>query len=223
MGAMRRLVGFGDSLTAGVFIQPEESFLYRLGQRFSLETVNAGVPGNTSTQGLKRMKEDVLDRHPDFCTVVFGMNDHYAIGPNQPNVSVEDFRLNLERIIQALRTIKCVPILCTVHSILEGTDTSYYYGRHPRVWYENPVGAQAWIDRYNEMVREVSLKTDTTLADVAERWRNELLSGVKLGDLLRTMENSGSDDGTHPTALGHAVYADCIGESLSAILNELIK
>ncbi|BFH35912.1 GDSL-type esterase/lipase family protein [Paenibacillus melissococcoides] len=98
-----RLIGLGDSITAGVFLRPEDTFLYLLGQRYRMEIVNAGVPGNTSAQGLRRIKEDVLARHPDVYTVLFGMNDHVAIGPNRPAVPVDEFRSNLVRIVRALK------------------------------------------------------------------------------------------------------------------------
>lgn len=74
-----------------------------IGQRYRMEIVNAGVPGNTSAQGLRRIKEDVLARHPDVYTVLFGMNDHVAIGPNRPAVPVDEFRSNLVRIVRALK------------------------------------------------------------------------------------------------------------------------
>ncbi|NKI21672.1 hypothetical protein HFN20_10645 [Paenibacillus dendritiformis] len=212
-----RLIGWGDSITAGVFLRPEDTFLYLLSQRCRMDIVNAGVPGNTSAQGLRRIQEDVLDRHPDVCTVLFGMNDHVAIGPNRPTVPVEEFRSNLARIVRALKSNRCVPVLCTVHSIIEGSDATYYYRRHPQAWYESPSGAQAWLDGYNEAVRQAAMTTDTRLADIAERWDRELHSGTRLADLLRTKDNSGEDDGTHPTAWGHRIYADCIGEQLVAI------
>ena len=217
-----RLIGLGDSVTAGIFLRPEDTFLYLLGHRYRMEIVNAGVPGNTSAQGLARLKEDVLARNPDVCTVLFGMNGHVAVGLNCPTVPVNEFRRNLERIVHALNSNRCVPILCTVHSIIEGTAASYYYRRHPQAWYESPSGAQAWIDEYNAVVRQVALKTVTRLADAAERWDHELRSGTRLADLLRTKENSGEDDGTHPTAWGHRLYADCIGEHLTEILKQEI-
>lgn len=208
------LIGFGDSITAGVFMEPEDSYLNRLKRSCGIEIVNAGVPGNTTTQALLRMQEDVLNRQPDFCTVQFGMNDHYAVGLNQPNVPRDVFRSNLEQIVHALKAINCEPILCTIHPIIEGTDTTYYYSRHPRAWYESPPGVQAWIDSYNEIIRAVATQTDTRLADVAERWERELCAGRQLEELLLTLENSGRDDGVHPTVLGHALYAECIGELL---------
>ncbi|MDU5141679.1 MAG: SGNH/GDSL hydrolase family protein [Paenibacillus dendritiformis] len=113
--------------------------------------------------------------------------------------------------MRALKSNRCVPVLCTVHSIIEGSDASYYYRRHPQAWYESPSGAQAWLDGYNEAVRQAAMTTDTRLADIAERWDRELHSGTRLADLLRTKDNSGEDDGTHPTAWGHRIYADCIG------------
>ncbi|MBP1991524.1 SGNH/GDSL hydrolase family protein [Paenibacillus eucommiae] len=69
------IVGFGDSITAGVRVGEDESYLQRLGQRFECAIHNEGVAGNTSAQGLARL-QTVLERKADICIVAFGMNDH---------------------------------------------------------------------------------------------------------------------------------------------------
>lgn len=50
------IVGFGDSITAGVRVGEDESYLQRLGQRFECAIHNEGVAGNTSAQGLSDCK-----------------------------------------------------------------------------------------------------------------------------------------------------------------------
>ena len=82
---------FGDSITDGQFefanghkesVRHEEWVFWNIlrnrireeiGQEVSI--VNAGVGGNFSKDGLARIQQDVLERKPDFCCVMFGTND----------------------------------------------------------------------------------------------------------------------------------------------------
>ena len=40
-----------------------------------MKILNAGVSGNFSGDGRKRLQRDVIDHRPDFCCVMFGTND----------------------------------------------------------------------------------------------------------------------------------------------------
>ncbi|MFD0712569.1 SGNH/GDSL hydrolase family protein [Paenibacillus sp. GCM10027626] len=215
-----KIAGFGDSITAGLFVAAEDAYLSRLAVQWAAEAVNAGVPGNTSAQGLSRFERDVLDRRPDVCVVAFGMNDHTAVAANTAKVQLPAFERNLALICGKLLAVRIVPVLCTIHPILEGDGEHYYYSRHPREWYVRPAGAQAWIDAYNEAVRRVAGSVGAALADVARCWERYVERGGEVADLLRTRANSGSDDGVHPTAEGHRLYATCIGE---AMRNQILK
>lgn len=212
-----KLAAFGDSITAGQYLEESDTYLRKLAARFECETINAGVPGNTTGQGLARFERDVLAHRPDVCVVAFGMNDHVAKEAEVAKTPLAEFRRNLTDIVERLRAERIVPLLCTVNPIIEGDAGNYYYNRHPEQWYGNPEGAQKWIDMYNEMIREVAVSLGVALADVALRWQIYTEQGGMLSDLLRTVENSGKDDGVHPTAAGHDLYAECIGEALARI------
>ncbi len=62
--------------------------------------VKAGVGGDTTAGGLKRLEKDVLARKPDLVTVMFGVNDENRRGDSNA-VPPAEFRGNLERIVQA--------------------------------------------------------------------------------------------------------------------------
>ncbi len=73
------LVCFGDSLTAGAGIDPDQAYPADLqhlldGQGYSYKVVNAGVSGDTTKDGLNRLAE-VLRLHPQVVVVEFGGND----------------------------------------------------------------------------------------------------------------------------------------------------
>lgn len=73
------VVFLGDSLTAGYGLTEEEAFPARLaaalrGAGHPVRVVNAGVSGDTSAGGLRRLPW-LLTQHPDVLVVALGAND----------------------------------------------------------------------------------------------------------------------------------------------------
>jgi len=95
------IVAFGDSLTAGFGAEPGASypdFLQKelLQAGLGWRVVNAGVSGDTTTDGLNRVGE-VLAHKPRVTIVEFGGNDGLR------GLPIETTRANLEQIIQTLQ------------------------------------------------------------------------------------------------------------------------
>ncbi len=115
-----KIVCLGDSVT-GVYyhtggrraypemIPPAIEAVY---PRAKVVSVNAGVSGNTTADGLKRLQKDVLDHKPDLVTVMFGLND-------MVRVPMADFRANLGRIIERCRGSEAEVLLCTPNSVID--------------------------------------------------------------------------------------------------------
>ncbi|MDQ6678561.1 MAG: arylesterase [Acidobacteriota bacterium] len=96
------VVAFGDSLSAGFGADPGKSFpdyLQRmLDQKgYHYRVVNAGVSGDTTTDGVERMRE-VLAVKPAVVILEFGGNDGLR------GLPVAGTRANLEQMIVALQT-----------------------------------------------------------------------------------------------------------------------
>jgi acyl-CoA thioesterase I len=77
--AERVIVAFGDSLTAGLGVTPENSYPARLQARLRAEgyayrVVNAGASGDTTAGGLRRV-DWALKNTPDIVIVALGAND----------------------------------------------------------------------------------------------------------------------------------------------------
>ena len=68
------VVFLGDSLTAGYGLSEQQAFPALLGALLPIRVVNAGVSGDTSAGGLRRLPW-LLTQHPDVLVVGLGAND----------------------------------------------------------------------------------------------------------------------------------------------------
>ena len=96
-----KIVAFGDSLTAGLGLSPPESYPALLQKRLDAEglryeVVNAGVSGDTTAGGLRRV-DWALEGDVRVVILELGAND---ILPGQ---SIEEMKKNLERIIERIK------------------------------------------------------------------------------------------------------------------------
>lgn len=120
------IVAFGDSITARIYsggstvIYASNSYFnwaqLWLKQRFNLLN-NAGVPGETTTQMLARIKTSVLDFKPVWCIVEGGIND--CQGNFDPSTTIS----NLTSIYQILKANN-INVIATTVTPLTGATTS---------------------------------------------------------------------------------------------------
>jgi len=99
--AERVVVALGDSLTAGLGVAPDEAYPALLDARLRREgygyrVVNAGVSGDTSAAGLRRV-DWVLKSKPDVVIVALGANDGLR------GLPVDALARNLEAIVSRVR------------------------------------------------------------------------------------------------------------------------
>jgi lysophospholipase L1-like esterase len=115
-----RIVCIGDSITGvyyhtgGLRAYPEmlQIALQKIHPQAQVTVRNAGISGDTTTGGLKRLERDVLAHKPHLVTIMFGMNDLVR-------TSMADFQNNLREIIRRCRAIDAEVVLCTQNSIVE--------------------------------------------------------------------------------------------------------
>lgn len=103
------IVAFGDSLTAGFGADPGKSYPDFLqkdldGARRDWHVVNAGVSGDTTSDGVNRLTE-VLGYNPKIVIVEFGGNDGLR------GLPLETTRANLDQIVSTLRNADVTVIL----------------------------------------------------------------------------------------------------------------
>lgn len=98
-----RIIFLGDSLTAGLGLDLDESFPSLIQDRldaqgYEYEVVNAGVSGDTSAGGLRRLEWAMADGHPKVLIVALGGNDGLR------GLPPEQLERNLASIIEQGRT-----------------------------------------------------------------------------------------------------------------------
>ncbi|HET7910102.1 MAG TPA: arylesterase [Nitrospira sp.] len=122
-----RIVAFGNSLTAGLGVAAEQAYPARLQRRLEEQglryrVINAGVSGDTTAGGLRRV-DWVLKSRPDFVILELGANDGLR------GLKLEETKANLERIIK-----RCQEASVTV--ILAGMRLPPNYGREYTIGFE---------------------------------------------------------------------------------------
>ena len=95
------LVCFGDSLTAGAGVDPDQAYpadLQQLLDRdgYDYKVVNAGVSGNTTKDGVDRL-DQVVGQHPQVVVVEFGGNDGLR------GLSTAQAQQNLDMMVRTLK------------------------------------------------------------------------------------------------------------------------
>lgn len=95
----------GDSITAGYGLKPEQAYPYLLSQKLNLSVVNRGVNGDTTSDGLARLSEDILTEKPWMVIIGLGGNDFLQKVPKKITEQ------NLKSIISQIQAENAITVL----------------------------------------------------------------------------------------------------------------
>jgi acyl-CoA thioesterase I len=119
------IVCLGDSITYGVGAGSEESYPTRLAERLGVPVINAGVPGDTTAEGLARLDE-VLAHDPWLVIIELGGNDLLR------RLSVGEAERNLRAVVEGVLAAGAVPVLVELDggSLLTDSLADVFEGLH---------------------------------------------------------------------------------------------
>jgi lysophospholipase L1-like esterase len=93
----RPILAFGDSLTFGLGAEPYQSYPAMLQRMSGIKVVNAGVSGEVSTDGLKRLNTQLEQHQPALLILCHGGNDILR------GLSKEALKTNLSAMVRLAR------------------------------------------------------------------------------------------------------------------------
>lgn len=105
----KRIVFFGDSITAGWEIHDPEFFINK-------NYINRGINGQTTPQMLLRFRPDVIELKPEKVIILAGTND---IAGNTGPTTLEIILGNLISMCELAKANKIEPVLCSLLPALD--------------------------------------------------------------------------------------------------------
>jgi acyl-CoA thioesterase-1 len=184
-GGDLKIVAFGDSITAGgeathpslIFWQRWADYLQQKYPKARVSAINGATGGDSTVQGLERLKAKVLDAKPDLVLVGFGMNDH-----NIGGLSVAQFEKNLLEIVARIEKETGAEVV--LFSAFP-PNPKWKFGSHH-------------MGEFASATRHAAESAHCAYADVFDNWE-ALASRKKPEDLLGNNIN-------HPNDFGHWIY-----------------
>lgn len=102
------VLAFGDSLTAGYGVSDDESYPTLLQDLLGCEVINAGISGQDTAQGLRRLPEELEEYQPDLVILCMGGNDMLR---KYPEAQTQN---NLKEMIELIRAAGAEVVLIGV-------------------------------------------------------------------------------------------------------------
>jgi len=106
-----RILAFGDSLTYGFGAAPQESYPARLAAATGITVINAGINGDTSSEGLRRLPALLQDGSIKLMLLCYGGNDILQ------RSSLKQLKQNLKAMILLARERGIAVVLISVPDI----------------------------------------------------------------------------------------------------------
>lgn len=206
------IVAFGDSITMGVQMTPENRWVDMVQKYFDghatlrgVRMINSGVGGNTSREGLARIEQDVLSHNPDLVLVEFGGNE--ATPNPEREVSADEFQKNLDVIRKKIQAAGAGMMLLTFPPVIN----EWHCWRDENK-FSDAGGLDEYVEQYRRITREYAAENDIPLVDIDKILREACKKDLSGRFIL--------PDGIHLTAEGNGVIAQAIIGMLDSYITE---
>lgn len=167
--------------------------------------VNAGIAGNNTKNLLKRIDTDCLAHKPSLTILMVGTNDMN----NGKHVPLEKFRNNLNELSDKITSSGSQLLLMTILPFY----VPYLLQRHPAAFFQ-PEGPEGRRKQVNEVIKKIAADKNAGLLDIGSIFEKVGKTGLEKGCLLRNKENSGKEDGVHPTRDGYRFLALAVSQHI---------
>lgn len=184
--AVVKVVFLGNSITQG-WREKRPEFFAEHG------FVGRGINGQTSSEMLVRMRQDVIGLHPQVVVILAGTND---IAQNNGYISLEHILGNIISMCELARANHIQPVLCSL------LPARRFY------WTDRIPDAPVLIEKMNAMIREYAQANGIPFVDYWSKMAAEdggLLPGL-------------SDDDVHPTPAGYQIMEPLILQTLESLV-----
>lgn len=212
-----RVLFFGDSITQG-FWGIEGGWVERLRKHYDFlaaknlrnhsqpEIFNLGIDGDTSENLLARIADETKVRKwpddPQVVVIAIGTNDSLFEDSKQW-VALEDFKGNLSKIIEGLKSLVEGILLVGIPACDERKTMPVFWG--DTLHYTN-----AELEKYEEIVKQIAEKHKLPFAQIFSSFKTKLDQGE---DLLA--------DGLHPNDAGHQAITEMVLPELDKLLGSI--
>ncbi len=202
------------------------------GSGATLPTYHGDDAAHPNLGGYQRLKyafweadQDPNDQlvKPDFVIINFGMNDHKRVWKNGVSTgqsSPAQFNSHLKQIVDLALAHGVHPVLVTAHDFYQGSpdDLESYYSLYSPLLFDNAEDNYSALGRYTNFLDQ--------MREVAKGSVAEGRPPIDLIELNRAAAAYDGDEfttsgGVHLEKLGHDVYAEVIGDFLSARFGDL--
>lgn len=199
---METWLAFGDSLTQGYGLKKEETWPYLLAKKQNVQIINEGKNGEQLSEAVLRL-DKVLQHPVKKVFINYGTNDVMVQQDRDGRVDFVQYRKNMETVIDRFHQKGVEVIWLSVHPIIEGDPKArrYFFSRHEPKRYQkhSPNDLLRMCRDHAEVVcREKKVPFVDLFSDPRMQQKRKM---------LRTIENSGEDDGVHYSKEGAAYLA----------------
>lgn len=150
------IVAFGDSLTHGTGASPDAAYPAVLATLANRTVINAGVPGETTADGLRRLPDVLAEYKPRLVLLCLGGNDMLR---RQPETETEN---NLRLLVQTIRA-------SGAEAVLIGVPEPKLFGGAPGFYAHlaEELHLPLEQDVFNDVLKDNRLKSDPIHANAA--------------------------------------------------------